>query len=156
MFLVGISTKNVSENVSSQKKTQFFSRDDTQRISRSMTCNHRQSIREKCSGFFLVWCTGWVKEQQTIFFFFLFNIVSRVPSRLILCWMPIRAMECTQWTNSCMYGRRSGASKAKALQLSACTVVVVVCCFSHSAHWLPTRKNYFTRWPIPLVVCIIM
>ena len=32
-------------------------------------------------------------------------------------------------------------------------VVAVVCCFSHSAHWLPTRKNYFTRWPIPLVVC---
>ena len=32
-------------------------------------------------------------------------------------------------------------------------VVVVVCCFSHSAYWLPTRKNYFTRWPIPLVVC---
>ena len=27
------------------------------------------------------------------------------------------------------------------------------CCFSHSAYWLPTRKNYFTRWPIPLVVC---
>ena len=27
------------------------------------------------------------------------------------------------------------------------------CCFSHSAHWLPTRKNYFTRWSIPLVVC---
>ena len=27
------------------------------------------------------------------------------------------------------------------------------CCFSHSAHWLPTRKKYFTRWPIPLVVC---
>ena len=32
-------------------------------------------------------------------------------------------------------------------------VVVVVCCFSHSAYWLPTRKNYFTPWPIPLVVC---
>ena len=27
------------------------------------------------------------------------------------------------------------------------------CCFSHSAYWLPTRKNYFTQWPIPLVVC---
>ena len=27
------------------------------------------------------------------------------------------------------------------------------CCFSHSTYWLPTRKNYFTRWPIPLVVC---
>ena len=27
------------------------------------------------------------------------------------------------------------------------------CCFSHSAYWLPTRKNYFTRWPIPPVVC---
>ena len=26
----------------------------------------------------------------------------------------------------------------------------VVCCFSHSAHWLPTR---LARWPIPLVVC---
>ena len=24
------------------------------------------------------------------------------------------------------------------------------CCFSHSAYWLPTRKNYFTRWPDPL------
>ena len=27
------------------------------------------------------------------------------------------------------------------------------CCFSHSADWLPTRKNYTTRWPIPLVAC---
>ena len=26
-------------------------------------------------------------------------------------------------------------------------------CFSHSAYWLPTPKNYFTRWPVPLVVC---
>ena len=24
------------------------------------------------------------------------------------------------------------------------------CCMSHSAYWLPTRKNYFTRSPIPL------
>ena len=24
------------------------------------------------------------------------------------------------------------------------------CCFSHSAYWLPTRKNYATRWPIQL------
>ena len=31
--------------------------------------------------------------------------------------------------------------------------VCCCCCFSHSAYWLPTRKNYFTRWPIPLVVC---
>ena len=29
----------------------------------------------------------------------------------------------------------------------------LTCCFSHSAYWLPTRDNYFTRWPIPLVVC---
>ena len=27
------------------------------------------------------------------------------------------------------------------------------CRFSHLAYWLPTRKMYFTRWPIPLVVC---
>ena len=28
------------------------------------------------------------------------------------------------------------------------------CCFSHSSlYCLPTRKNYFTRWPNPLVVC---
>ena len=33
------------------------------------------------------------------------------------------------------------------------TVCCCCCCFSHSAYWLPTRKNYFTRWPIPLVVC---
>ena len=24
-------------------------------------------------------------------------------------------------------------------------------CFSNLAYWLPTRDNYFTRWPIPLV-----
>ena len=36
------------------------------------------------------------------------------------------------------------------LSLSSCCCC---CCFSHSAYWLPTRKNYFTRWPIPLVVC---
>ena len=34
-----------------------------------------------------------------------------------------------------------------------CCCCCCCCCFSHSAHWLPTRKNYFTRWPIPLVVC---
>ena len=32
-------------------------------------------------------------------------------------------------------------------------VVVIICCFSHSAYWLPTRKNYLTWWPILLVVC---
>ena len=38
-------------------------------------------------------------------------------------------------------------------EVEFCVVNSCCCCFSHSAYWLPTRKNYFTRWPIPLVVC---
>ena len=29
-----------------------------------------------------------------------------------------------------------------------CCCCCCCCCFSHSAYWLPTRKNYFT-WPAP-------
>ena len=32
-------------------------------------------------------------------------------------------------------------------------LLLLLLLFLHSAYWLPTRKSYFTRWPIPLVVC---
>ena len=28
-------------------------------------------------------------------------------------------------------------------------------CTAHSAYWSPTRKNYFTQWPIPLLVVFL-
>ncbi|CAM9784243.1 unnamed protein product [Ascophyllum nodosum] len=65
--------------------------------------------------------------------------------------------------------KQARARVAKSAQISVMWIVSLVClplfslfstfflycccCFSHPAYWLPTRKKYFTRWPIPLVVC---
>ena len=43
-----------------------------------------------------------------------------------------------------------GQQKRSERQMSEECTCCCCCCFSHSAYWLPNRKNYFTRWPTPL------
>ena len=55
-----------------------------------------------------------------------------------------------------LYGGQSrswSAERRKKKKKSLAAPAPRPCCFAHSAHFLPTRKNYFTWWPIPLVVC---
>ena len=44
---------------------------------------------------------------------------------------------------------QSGGKMSKRLGgIMGCKYKTFLLCFSHSASWLPTRKNYFTRWPV--------
>ena len=67
-------------------------------------------------------------------------------SRHVLLEFP-SPLSCCLWLAAILFSVVSG------YMLLFVVVVCCCCCFSHSAHVANPKKNYYTRWPIPLVVC---